>query len=383
MRILRIIASFRPEHGGPIEGIKQMTHALKQKGVHSELLTLDPPSKHYLRDFEGDAHGVGPGFLKYGYTSALKKWLLSNYNRFDCAVIHGLWQYSSYGTAKALKSKLPFFVYSHGMLDPWFNRQYPLKYIKKLPYWIFFERYVLKNAKAVFFTSLAEQRLARKSFPLFKCREEVVRYGISVPMLEMEALKRRFLEQNPVLKGKKYLLFLGRITPKKGCDLLLKAFENILQKNSYYLVMAGPDSTGLRARLEKTIQNREVLKKIIWTGMMIGDDKWGAFSLAEAFILPSHQENFGISVVEALSCGKPVLISNKVNIWKEIEGARAGFVANDDLSGTESLLLKWQALTADNKESMALRAHKCFLKHFEVNQAAEDFLRIVNQYGIC
>ena len=113
--------------------------------------------------------------------------------------------------------------------------------------------------------------------------------------------------------------------------------------------------------------------------MVEGDVKWGAFLASEAFILPSHQENFGISVAEALSASLPVLISNKVNIWREIDEDNAGFVENDDLEGTYALLTRWNALSDDERREMREKARHCFLEHFEILGAAKSLLKAYSE----
>ena len=98
--------------------------------------------------------------------------------------------------------------------------------------------------------------------------------------------------------------------------------------------MAGPDEGGLRPVLETQAQRLRIDGRVHWTGMLEGDLKWGAFHAADAFVLPSHQENFGVAVAEALACGLPVLISDKVNIWPDIAQDEAGIVNPDTAEGT-------------------------------------------------
>src|SRR5690606_1054302 len=112
-----------------------------------------------------------------------------------------------------------------------------------------------------------------------------------------------------------------------------------------HLVIAGPDSNGLADSLKKLAYSLGVDERITWTGMLYGDDKWAAISAADVFCLPSHHENFGVVVAEALACGKPVLISNKVNIWREVAADKAGFVAEDSIEGTTANLERWLAMS--------------------------------------
>jgi glycosyltransferase involved in cell wall biosynthesis len=109
--------------------------------------------------------------------------------------------------------------------------------------------------------------------------------------------------------------------------------------------------------------------------MLKGDLKWGALHAAEVFVLPSHQENFGIAVAEALSCGLPVLISNRVNIWQEVQATEAGLVASDDLAGTQELCWRWLRLPETARQTMRANARRCFHAHFEIEQVAQRLMR--------
>ena len=105
--------------------------------------------------------------------------------------------------------------------------------------------------------------------------------------------------------------------------------------------------------------------------------KQAAFAGADAFILPSHQENFGMSVVEALAEGLPVLISERVNIWREIDSSHAGYVETDDLAGTTRLIERWIATPPAQREEMRTNARECFARYFEIDRAIDSLLRIV------
>ena len=179
------------------------------------------------------------------------------------------------------------------------------------------------------------------------------------------------------MRDARILLFLGRLHPKKGCDILIDAMpRNSDPENVVSLVLAGPDQIGwekyLRARAA------DIASRVVFTGMLQGEMKEGALASADALILPSHQENFGMSVVEALALGLPVLISERVNIWREIDQDHAGYVECDDLAGTTRLIERWLATSSRERETMRANARNSFARRFEINHAVESLLRILD-----
>jgi glycosyltransferase involved in cell wall biosynthesis len=208
----------------------------------------------------------------------------------------------------------------------------------------------------------------------------MVDYGIKAPAGNPEAERQVFLAAYPALREKRLLLFMSRLHPKKGLDLLIQAFGQVVERDPrLHLVVAGPDQEGLRAGLEARARTLGIAERITWASMLTGDARWGAYYAAEAFCLPSHSENFGMVVAEALARGLPVLISDKVNIWREIEADRAGFVAPDTLAGTVSLLKGWLQLSDTQRLEMGDRARACFAKRFEIRKAAEKLLSVIER----
>lgn len=378
MRILHTIHSADPRSGGPIEAVRQLSLVHSALGHTMEVASLDDPAAGFVsqsKDFP--IHALGPGRTHYGYSSRLIPWLRENESRFDAFVVHGLWQFHGFATRSALVGKRPYFVYPHGMLDPYFKRAYPLKHLKKWLFWPWGDYRVLRDAKSVFFTCEEERLLARQSFWLYRCHETVAGLGTAEPPTNVEEQRRAFLAAVPQAADRRFLLFLGRIHVKKGCDLLVEAFAKTAAGTDHLLVMAGPDQTGWKADLVRRATELGIADRIIWPGMLSGDTKWGAFRCAEAFVLSSHQENFGLAVAEALAAGCPVLISNKVNIWREIEADRAGLVADDTERATSSMLSQWLGLAGDERAAFRDRARSCFQGRFEIGRVARHNLALL------
>ncbi len=306
-------------------------------------------------------------------------WLRQHGEEYDRVIVNGLWQYLSFAAWRRFHgSPIPYYVFPHGMLDPWFKRTFPLKHLKKWLYWPWADYRVLRDAAAVIFTSEEERVQARKSFWLYKCRERISPLGIEASGPISATAKEAFLARYPQLQDRRILLFLGRLHPKKGCDLLIDALPRDPESN-ISLVLAGPDQVGWRRQLELQVERIGMSRRIVFTGMLEGEMKQGALAAADAFILPSHQENFGMSVVEALAAGLPVLISDRVNIWREIDADEAGYVESDDLAGTTRLIERWMKTSPEKCEQMRANARQCFSKRFEIEHAVDSLLKILNE----
>jgi glycosyltransferase involved in cell wall biosynthesis len=378
LRLLHVIASVDPATGGPIEGIVRQNEACGGADglVHRHIVSLDVPDAAFLRDFPipvtplGDPAMRGP-LAHYHYSPAFVPWLRANLRRFDVALVHGLWNYAAFGASRVLPGAgVPYFAFVHGMLDPWFRETYPLKHLAKQAFWLAGEGRLLAGAKAVFFTSAEEMRAADGMFFGPRYRGEVVGYGVAGPPAASQEQAAAFRAAVPTLGDRRFLLFLGRLHPKKGCDLLVDAFAAASKPSDLDLVIAGPDAVGWRAELTALASVRGIDGRVHWPGPLYGAAKWGAIRAADAFVLPSHQENFGIAVAEALACGTPVLISDKVNIWREVVGGGAGLVDRDTLDGTRQLLDAWIGAMPAQRQQMAAAARRLFETNFDVARTA-------------
>jgi glycosyltransferase involved in cell wall biosynthesis len=385
-----------PTTGGPCQGIRISTKELEKYGIYREAVTLDDPSSEFLGKDNFLIHALGPGITAWCYNSQLLPWLLLNLQRFDIVIVNGLWQYHGYALYKALQilkkdatNKVPgYFVMPHGMLDPYFQkaRHRTIKAIRNWFYWKLIESKLVNNARGLLFTCETEMELARTTFrPYSPQKEYNVGYGTPEPPTYSDKMQKAFLEKCPQCEGKPYLLFLSRIHHKKGVDILIKAYREIqneklkIKNELPILVIAGPGlETKYGKKIKKMVDNDALAKdKIFFTGMLTGDAKLGAIYGCEAFILPSHQENFGIAVVEALACAKPVLISTEVNIWKEIIFNGAGIVGGDTVAGVKEILQHWINLSQPEKQIMAKNAKKTFENCFEISQVSKSFLEAI------
>jgi glycosyltransferase involved in cell wall biosynthesis len=373
LHILHVIGSLSPADGGPPEVVRQLARAYPRIGDSLEVVTLDPPQAPFLKDLPCAIHALGPASLgRYCLSARLVRWLRANIDRFDGVVMQGIWTFPGVAVRLAAqRAGKPYCVFPHGALDPWFNKKYPLKHLKKFLYWPI-QYPVLRDASAVVFTSAPEPALAKKSFSPNEWNAIVFPNGVQDPEGDPASTVEAFYRSLPALRDRRFLLFLGRIHEKKGCDLLLQAFARVASAApDLDLILAGPDQVGWQSKLENMAAQLGIASRIHWPGMIAGQQKWGALRAAEAFILPSHQENFGMSVVESLAAGRPVLISDQVNIWPQIQSDQVGLVDNDTLEGTERLLRRWLALSPSERDAMARRTRTVFLERYSLRESVD------------
>ncbi|WP_026932643.1 glycosyltransferase [Christiangramia echinicola] len=380
MKILRVIPSMNPKSGGPCRGIRNSIPVQTNIGVINEVVCFDDPDEDFLKTGEKYIiHAIGPASGPYSYCKKLNGWLLDNMNRFDVIMIHGIWLYHSYGTfmawrkfKKANRNAPRLYVMPHGMLDPYFQRAKSrrLKAVRNWIFWNLIENKVINGADGLLFTCKEELKLARQTFKLYKPKKQFdAGYGVPEPPEKNIRSMWTFLKKCPRLGANSYWLFLSRIHPKKGVDLLIKAYVELKKKkqNIPDLVIAGP---GLETPYGKAMFDLAGDSSIHFPGMLNGRAKWAAFHFSDVFILPSHQENFGIAVVEAMACEKPVLITNQINIWREINNAKAGLVLQDTQEGVYNLIARWDSLPEREKEQMGLNAYELYKEKFSVKNAA-------------
>ena len=375
-RILHIIGTLDPAAGGPSESVRVLL-SFGPIGYTGEVVTLDAPGAPFLADIPFPVHALGPVPSTYGFNRKLFPWLRANRHRFDGVVVNGLWVYCGLAAAVALKGNTPYVVFTHGMLDPYFKHAFPAKHAKKWVYWLLFEFWILRNAYRVLFTTGEEARLAKQSFWLHTWSGLVVPYGARRHPPDADGLRESFFDRMPAMRGKRFILFLGRIHRKKGCDMLIQSFVKYAALDpELHLVMAGPDQQEWSAALRQSVEQAGLGERVHWPGMIEGDAKWGSFFAAEVFTLPSHQENFGIAVAEALGCGLPVLLADKVNIAPEIAADGAGYMELDTQAGTDALLKRWIDTPPDAREAMRAQALETFEVRYDMRKNAVTIIEL-------
>jgi len=328
LRVLQIIPSVSLVYGGPSQMVLSLSAALAKEGVEVTILTTNsngdagqPPLDVPLdRPVEQNGYQIRyfpcSPFRRYKFSLLLLRWLNKNAKNYDLAHIHALFSpVSSCAATIARWQKLPYILRPLGTLDPADLRK--KKWLKKF-YITLLERPNIAGASAIHFTSLLEASISEK-FGV-KTQDFVIPLGVELPKLENR--QSEFYSQSPVI------LFMSRIDPKKGLNLLIPALQNLLNRGvDFHLVLAGsnPQDPEYEAKIRSQILTA-LPDRVTITGFVTGDRKISLLQNADLFVLPSYYENFGIAVAEAMAAGTPVCISRGVYIWEDVLNAEAGWV---------------------------------------------------------
>ena len=378
--VLHIIDSLDPATGGTATGLIAIAPYLHEEGFSSRVCTWNGAGQE--TPFLKNIIYAGKPFTPWSYSSSMRSTLAKEIRAADVVIIHGLWKYQSV-PARALcqKYQKPYFVYTHGMLDPWFNEQYFWKKLKKLATWRWNEYPLLRDAQGTIFTSGVEAERARRSFSPYQTRECILPYG-TTPLPEVSSEEITSFRAQHDLSEKPFFLFLGRIHAKKNLCATLLAYEASNACLSHDFVIAGNPSTPAdETRLAQTLASLSPAsrKGVRVVGSLYGKDKAVAFRGADAFVLFSHQENFGLAVAEALSAGTPVLLSHAINIYEIIEQEKAGLSTGVKEKDITPLFREWLSLSASQKDAYRQSAKSCFTKHFHVQQAATALATLLSE----
>jgi len=336
MRILHVIPSLAARDGGPAKVAVEMCRELARRGAEAEIYTTNLDGHGVLDVAPGKPVTQGdvrvtyfPVDLSnyYKISLPLAAALKASIPNYDVVHIHSLYQFPSNVAAYYCRRHgVPYVVIPHGALDPFLFRRHRAR---KWLYEVTLERRNLREAAAVQFTSEEEKILAATHGLRF--RPVVAPLGVDLDDSPQSIVRGKLAARWPETTGKRVLLYLGRINFKKGLDLLAQAFGQIARElTDVHLLIAGPDSDGYAAKVRLWLSEQGVLDRTTFTGMVEGEAKAEVLAESAMFVLPSYTENFGLAVVEAMAAGLPVVISNRVNIWREIAAARAGLVVNTD-----------------------------------------------------
>jgi glycosyltransferase involved in cell wall biosynthesis len=388
MRVLHVIPGVAQRYGGPSHAIVGMGRALQREDVRVLIATTDADGQGRLPvrlEEQVDWAGVPAIFFRRQWSEALKysrplaTWLNGHVGEFQVVHIHAIFSHSCVAAAQACRRRgVPYIVRPLGTLDPWSLQQ---KAVRKRVFWHLGVKQMLGTAAAIQYTTASEQALAE--VPLRLERGVVIPLGVDDALFSTPRVAHFFRQQHPAISSDPYVLVLGRLHPKKGLELFFDVFldaTSAVEQHNWRLVVAGDGDTGYVASLKRWVHQRGAGKRIVFTGWLGGMDKIAALQGAAILALPSRQENFGLVVAEALACGVPVLISEHVNLAREIEVSRSGWVT--PLERTRLLETVREALLrGDERLLRGGRASEFARAHFHWSTVAAELVNLYRAVG--
>ncbi len=383
--ILHVVPYYHPLSGGPPVVVQRLVEEMRRAGVRSRVISTDacaPPGDTAWIASIGSTEEIqiisGARLGEYAWQNELGSLLDRAVTDARMVAVHGCWNWPTLSAMRACrKHSIPYVVMPHGMLDP--HSMARGRWKKRL-YGPLVEWPVIRDAQAMVYTNEAEQTLARQSVRRLPAGV-IAPLGTDWPPDARATLASEFLTKYPQLKGKQCAVFLGRLHPKKGLDLLIPAWKLISQQIAdARLIIAGEGSDDFVTDLKNSVKNHSISESVIFTGMLNGRDKWGALAAADLFLLPSYQENFGLAVVEALASGTPAVISRRVNIWQPLVLDQAAVACELDSASVATLTCRLLN-DPETRSAMAEAAIDCVRSRFHWKKTSQAFERLLERFG--
>jgi len=361
IKISHIVTSIDISKGGPSKSVSELALNQSQFNHDISIFTSPSPNPYILKSTSLNFHLKFIKKLSYGNT--LRK--IVNRGEYDLLHGHGIWQIPVHNMAKIARQKnLPYIITPRGMLEPWALRTG--KWKKKLAL-ILYQRKDLARAACIHATAKMEAENIRKLG--FYNPIAIIPNGIDIDQFPLPA--NRLTKQ----KEKHTLLFLSRIHPKKGIEILIEAWQtvNLSLKQNWQVEIAGNGDEKYISSLKHLIQKRGLSNEIKIIGPQFGNEKLAAYHRADLFVLPTYSENFGIVVAEALACGVPV-ITTKGTPWEELNTYNAGGWIDIGIEPLKATLNKFLAYSDEERFMMGENGRKLIEENYSIKQVASKMI---------
>lgn len=358
LNVIHVTPSMSLSWGGPTVAVSELTSELARQGVNCEIVTtrgyrvgidqVSPPGVP-VHSFDTGL----PARVWTAYSPKLSRFLNERADSFDLIHIHQVWHYPGYAAFRsARKHELPCILTIHGELSDWGLKQ---KALKKRIYMAILMNRILRNVNVLHAVSLGEKEQVVKLG--YETPVAVVPNGIEPAPFEDLPDPAGFVQRYPVLKGKRIILFLGRLHAKKGLDILARSFSLIAKRfEDVMLLVVGPNKFGTREKMESILSSEGLLGRTVFTGLLTGEDKLAAINCADLFVLPSHSEGFALTVLEAMAARLPVVITTGCE-FNEVSEHGAGLVVETDEEQIAEAITTLLS-DADLCERMGQKGHK-------------------------
>ncbi|RKZ22615.1 hypothetical protein DRQ23_04715 [bacterium] len=369
------------KYGGPVHSLHLLLKELKKQGLNIQVYTttlFQKDNMYMERIVDGvpvKYFPISPLSGSYGYSPGLRIHLKNTVQLFNLVIISSTWEYSTYTAMSVCTgNNVPFIFIPRGMLQ---RRTFRSKLWKKYPYYKILIEKPLNQARAIVFTSEFEREDTLKHIKL-KSKTPVIPNGLNINSLIKEASSN--IHKNfDKLEDKFLITFIGRFVWTKGLNNLILAFAKLSKEFPHvHLVLAGDGEEGYKRKMQCWIKKENIEDRVTFTGFLTGSMKFSLLKASDIFVLPSYSENFGMALVEAMAAGVPVLTTNKVGIYKEVERERAGIVVTPE---PESIYYGLKKLLSepDLRKAFSQRGRSLVLKYFDIKIVATRYIKLFEE----
>lgn len=355
MRVFLSASSFLPEAGGPARSVPQLAMGLVTADVEVGLWAPDGSaiSSPLLTQVEGIHRLDG---------SAEEAW--NSFPDIDLLHDNGIWRWHHWQLYKLAKlNKVPRVVSPRGMLEPWALNHKAAR--KRLAWWLY-QRSLLNTASILHATAESEAN----QFQTLGLANEIRIIPNGVALADWTQINF----QRDEVKLDKTCLFMSRLHPIKGLPLLLEAWARV-RPEGWSLDIVGPDEAGHRAELDLSVRKLGLERVVRFLGPLEGSEKQAVLAQADLFVLPTHSENFGIVVAEALAHGCPVIVTHGAP-WAILEQEHCGWWVPVSTDAIAEALEAATALSIDARREMGDRGRSVVEREFSWPKITEKFIHL-------
>lgn len=384
MRILHVIPGFDIRGGGGNRACGELCESLAALGHEVSIYHVKNDDARCFTPKGVEVRAFASRVLnRYAYSPQLRKCLERKIPEADIVHIHATWQYPSIPASRiSLRHNVPYVIQPHGNLHPWKLNH---KAVRKKTYWYLIEKEILKNAVFIHVESNSDQEDVKALLPEVKTVISpcAVYSNLFENMTNPGYVSRKWTE----FQRKKCLLYLARVDVNKGIDLLLKAYAEVLKSNNdYKLLIVGPDYANTTERMKKLDHDLGISENVVWAGMVSDEERVWIMQDCDIYALPSLSENFGISVLEAMFCSKPVLTTTATP-WKELSETKSGVIVEPTAEGIYQGLQTMLGMTAEQLKTMGSKAKTLAKQKYEwsviAQQMVDHYQVAIEEYHKC
>lgn len=385
MKILHIVPTYFPacRQGGPISSVHYLNKWLVKKGVDVTVYTtnidgpcvLDVPLNQLVNVDDVKVFYFPVTFRPWQYSYSLHRFLAKNVDNFDAVHITSTFlAASTLGAYYSKKFNKPYIISPRGnlMIEPLSGSS-----LKKKIYLFLVENRNLAAASLIHFTVEAEKEEYLKAGLPFK-KAVVIPNGLDTEEFNKRPHFGFFRKKFGIGDNKKIVLFIGHLNWIKGFDTLIPAFAEVVKKNpDAILVLVGGDEKRYKKEIEKLIETKKLRNQVLFTGVLIGDDKIAVFQDSDVFVMPSYSESFGMAIVEAMYFRLPVVITESVGIAPSVKKATTGLVIKKNEKQLAEAMLRILN-NPDLAKKMGENGRKLIETEFFISAVAEKFIKAYN-----